>query len=117
VGGSVTQGFFTVKSANKEIKMKLAEKYIEQIRNSNYEKSSQIAAEVVEKLREFQNTIDIGLEKEIQGIRDQVNSILAEKQKGQANVEQKLNQLQQIENNMNEMDSKLDEFITQVTLG
>ena len=86
-------------------------------RNSNYEKSSQIAAEVVEKLREFQNTIDIGLEKEIQGIRDQVNSILAEKQKGQANVEQKLNQLQQIEKNMNEMDSKLDEFITQVTLG
>lgn len=81
-----------------------------------YKQSSEIADSLVEKLRDFQKTIDRGLEKEIQSIRDQVNSVLVEKEKGQANVDEKLNQLQKIEENMNTMETKLDDFISQVTL-
>ncbi|MFO5494635.1 MAG: hypothetical protein ACLBM6_19325, partial [Cuspidothrix sp.] len=57
------------------------------------------------------------LEKEIQSIRDQVNSVLEEKQKGQSNVDQKLQELENIEKQMNQLDSKLDEFIAKIALG
>lgn len=117
MGGGLVQGFFKMKSTNNKVKEAVAKEYIKQIRSSNYEQSCQITDSVVEKLKDFQETIDQGLAKEIQSIRDQVNSILAEKQKGEANVEEKLAQLQLIEKNMNNMDVKLDEFITQVTLG
>lgn len=115
--GGLVQGYFKMKSTNNKVKETVAKEYIKQIRSSNYEQSTQIADLVVQKLQEFKNKIDEGLEKEIQSIRDQVNSVLAEKQKGQTNVEEKLKQLELIEKNMNEMDTKLDDFISQVTLG
>lgn len=117
MGGGLVQGFFKMKSTNNKVKETVAKEYIKQIRNSNYEQSCQIADSVVEKLKDFQQLIDQGLAKEIQSIRDQVSSVLAEKQKGQTNVEEKLQRLQMIEKNMNDMDVKLDEFINQVTLG
>ena len=66
---------------------------------------------------EFQNNIDSGLEKEIQSIRAQMNSVIIEKQKGEVNVNKKIEELEQIESNLNHIDGKLDEFITKVTLG
>lgn len=117
MGGGLVQGIFKMKSTNNKVKQTIAQKYIEQVRNSNYEQSCQIADSVVEKLRNFQATIDKGLEKEIQSIRDQVNSVLTEKEKGEANVQEKLRKLQLIENNMNNTDINLDKFITEVTLG
>jgi hypothetical protein len=68
-------------------------------------------------LCEFQNNIDSGLEKEIQSIRAQMNSVIIEKQKGEVNVNKKIEELEQIESNLNHIDGKLDEFITKVTLG
>lgn len=117
LSGGLAQSFFKMRATNDKVKKEVAKKYIDQIRNSNYEQSCQIADSVVDKLRDFQTKIDQGLGKEIQNIQEQVNSILVEKQKGDANVQEKLRQLENIEQNMNKMDIKLDEFITQVTLG
>ncbi len=122
MGGGLVQGIFKMKGTNKQVKEAVAKEYIKQLRSSNYEQSCQIADSVVEKLKDFQQLIDQGLAKEIQSIRDQRDSILAEKQKGEANVQEELQRLQLIEKNINDMDVKLDEFITdefitQVTLG
>ena len=54
---------------------------------------------------------------ELKNIEDQKNIILIEKKEGEANVQKKLEQLELIEKNMNQMDTKLDQFITEVTLG
>jgi ribosome biogenesis GTPase A len=116
MGGGLVQGIWKMKSTNDKVKQTVAKEYIKQIRNSNYEQSCQIADSVVQKLQEFKIKIDQGLEKEIQSIRDQVNSVLAEKEKGQTNVDQKLQELETIEQKMNQLDSKLDEFIAQVAL-
>ncbi|TVQ45915.1 MAG: GTP-binding protein [Gloeocapsa sp. DLM2.Bin57] len=117
MGGGLVQGLFKMQSTNNKVKEAVAKEYIKQLRNANYEQSSQIADSIVDKLREFQTNIDKGLEKEIQSIRDQVNSVLIEKQKGEANVAQKITELEEIEEQLNQIDSKLDEFITKVTLG
>ncbi|MBE9230125.1 dynamin family protein [Cuspidothrix issatschenkoi LEGE 03284] len=117
MGGGLVQGILKMKATNDQVKQTIAKEYIKQIRSSNYEQSNKIADSVVEKLRDFQNKIDQGLEKEIQSIRDQVNSVLEEKQKGQSNVDQKLQELENIEKQMNQLDSKLDEFIAKIALG
>jgi uncharacterized protein (UPF0335 family) len=98
MGGGLVQGILKMKATNNQVKQTVAKEYIKQIRHSNYQQSDKIAGSVVEKLRDFQNKIDQGLEKEIQSIRDQVNSVLEEKQ-------------------MNQLDSKLDEFIAKIALG
>lgn len=117
MGGGLVQGIWKMKSTNDKVKQTVASEYVKQLRKSNYEQSCQIADSTVKTLSEFKDKIDQGLKKEIQSIRDQVDSVLSEKQKGEANVEEKLKQLEVIENNMNKMDVKLDEFITSVTLG
>lgn len=117
MGGGLVQGILKMKATNNQVKQTVAKEYIKQIRHSNYQQSDKIAGSVVEKLRDFQNKIDQGLEKEIQSIRDQVNSVLEEKQKGQSNVDQKLQELENIEKQMNQLDSKLDEFIAKIALG
>ncbi|MBR8837523.1 MAG: dynamin family protein [Stigonema ocellatum SAG 48.90 = DSM 106950] len=116
LGGGLVHGLIKVNATNDQIKKAFIQKYVEELRQSSYERSDEIANAVAEKLLKFQNAIDEGLGKEIQSVRDQVNSILAEKQKGQANVDQKIRDLASISKDLNAIDSELDALINQVAL-
>lgn len=116
VGGGFVDGLIRVNSTNEQIKKAFAQKYAEHLRQSNAERAAEIANAVAEKLSQLQNAVDMGLAKEIQSVRDQVNSILVEKQKGQANVDQKLRQLDALARSVNALDSDLDELIAQVAM-
>ena len=116
MGGGLVQGIFKMKATNNKVKETITKEYIKQIRGMNYEQSAKMADSVCKKLQEFTQAIDQSLAKEIQNVRDQLESVLAEKQKGEANVEQQLQQLETIENNLNKIDDKLSEFINQVAL-
>ena len=116
VGGGFVDGLIRVNSTNEQIKKAFAQKYAEHLRQSNADRSAEIANAVAEKLSQLQNAVDMGLAKEIQSVRDQVNSILVEKQKGQANVDQKLRQLDALARSVNALDSDLDALIAQVAM-
>ena len=116
MGGGLVQGIFKMKATNNKVKETITKEYIKQIRGMNYEQSVKMADAVCNKLQEFTQPIDRSLAKEIQNVRDQLESVLAEKQKGEANVEQQLQQLETIENNLNKIDDKLSGFINQVAL-
>lgn len=117
MAGGFAQGIFKMKATNNKIKETITKEYIKQIRGMSYERSDTIANSVCEKLQEFVEPIDKSLAKEIQNVKDQLKSVLAEKQKGETNVGQQLQQLDNIEKTMNKIDIKLDEFVTQVTFG
>ncbi|HAA28572.1 MAG TPA: hypothetical protein DCE56_13910 [Cyanobacteria bacterium UBA8553] len=112
LGSGFINGLIKMKATNEQVKKKVSEKYITEIRSSR--QPDKIADAVVAKLLEIQNTVDQGLSREIQSVRSQVESIVAEKRKGQANVDQKIQELTSIYNELNDINSELNELMRQV---
>lgn len=112
--GGLVQGAWKVQSTNDKIKAAVTEKFINQIRTDSYQRADELSNGVVQQIGKIKDAVDQELGQEIQNIRDQVDSILEEKQKGQENVEQKLHELASIRKNLDAIDSELDELITQV---
>ncbi|AFZ28394.1 dynamin family protein (plasmid) [Cylindrospermum stagnale PCC 7417] len=112
--GGIVQGDWKNESTNDEIKKAVTEKFINQICTDTYQRSNELSNAIVQKISKIKDAIDQEFCQEIQNIRDQVDSILKEKQKGQSNVEQKLYELVTIRKILDAIDSELNELITQV---
>ncbi|MEH2167884.1 MAG: dynamin family protein [Nostoc sp.] len=112
--GGLVQGAWKIQSTNDKIKAAVTEKFINQIRTDSFQRADELSNAVVQQIGKIKDAVDQELGQEIQNIRDQVDSILSEKQKGQENVEQKLHELASIRKNLDAIDNELDELITQV---
>ncbi|NJN13009.1 MAG: GTP-binding protein [Richelia sp. RM1_1_1] len=112
--GGIVQGAWKIQSTNDKIKAAVTEKFINQIRTDSYQRADELSNAVVQQIGKIKAAVDQELGQEIQNIRDQVDSILSEKQKGQENVEQKLHELASIRKKLDAIDNELDELITQV---
>jgi DNA polymerase/3'-5' exonuclease PolX len=86
------------------------------MRESVYDKSDEIAKTIATKIGELQEAINEGLGQEIQGLSNQGSSILKEKEAKEFNVQQKLQELKSIEEELNGLESDLDELIIQVAI-
>lgn len=103
--------------ANQRVEQKIKEtisrKFGEELRKSAKEQARKFADDIVLNFSNIQVVVDEGLSKEIQSIREQVDSILQEKQKGQAHVEKKLRELVAISKELETIDSEVDNFISE----
>ena len=115
-GGGVIQGLTSINSTNKKLKEVISQKYAAEIRASAVEQANKLSLAVAQELAKIESAVDQGLSAEIQSVRDQVNSILSEKQKGQSNVDQKLLELDLIAQELNQVDGKLDDLIAQIVV-
>lgn len=116
LSGGLVHALINVNATNDQIKKAIAYKYTEHLRDTISERADEIANAISDRLMQLQNAMDKGLGKEIQSVREQVNSIVAEKQKGQANVEQKLQQLATLRRSLDEIDRELDDTIHEIAL-
>lgn len=116
ISGGIVQAIMRIGKINESIKQKVAEKLADEIRASSYERADEIAAAVATKLSDMRAAVDQGLANEIRGVQQQVESILAEKQKGQANVDRKIRELQVVREQLDAIDGRLDDLIGQVAL-
>jgi GTPase SAR1 family protein len=115
-GGGVIQGLTSTNSTNKKLKEVISQKYAAEIRASAVEQANKLSLAVAQELAKIESAVDQGLSAEIQSVRDQVNSILSEKQKGQSNVDQKLLELDLIAQELNQVDGELDDLIAQIVV-
>lgn len=115
-GGGVIQGFITSKSTSHKVKEEVGKRFAASLRDSAQQRGNDVADAVLVKLREIQDALDQGLGKEIQSVSDQVNSIVSEKQQGQANVDQKLKELSSLTRELDVIDNELDKLIMEVAL-
>lgn len=115
-GGGVIQGLLSTNGTNRKLKEVVSQKYASEVRASAQGQARKLAEAVSQELSKIEETVDNGLEAEIQAVREQVNSILAEKQKGQANVDEKLRELDHLSGGLNEIDSELDDLIAQIVM-
>ncbi|GAB4289517.1 MAG: dynamin family protein [Oscillatoriaceae cyanobacterium] len=112
LGSSSLQAFIKVNGINEKIKQQVGKEYKVQLQASN--QPNEVANAVFAKIKEIEDGVDAGLGNEIQSVRTQVNSILAEKQKGQANVDQKIRELTLLTNQLNAIDGQLNELMREV---
>ncbi|NEU73206.1 GTP-binding protein [Hassallia byssoidea VB512170] len=114
--GGVIQGFLTAKFTSNKIKEEAAKRFAASIRDSAPQRGDKIAEAVVTKLAEIQNSINQGLGQEIQNFREQVDSILEEKQQGQANVDATISELQVLSRELDAIDQELDALVARVAI-
>jgi GTPase SAR1 family protein len=115
-GGGFVQGLWSTKSTNAKIKEEVGKRFAASIRDSAQQRANEVAEAVFAKLSEIQSGVDQGLSREIKGVRDQVTSILTEKQKGQENVDQKIRELNSLRRELDVIDSELDTLIAEVAM-
>ncbi|MEA5601025.1 dynamin family protein [Nostoc sp. UHCC 0252] len=115
-GGGLIQGLLTAKSTSNKIKEEAAKRFAASIRDSAPERGDKIAEAVVIKLTEIKNSINQGLGQEIQKFREQVDSILEEKQQGQASVDAIISELQVLSRELDAIDRELDTLVARVAI-
>ena len=105
-----------LEATNEQIKQQVAIRMASQLQDSRSQRAREVAEEVGKRFMELRNLIDQGLGNEIKTIRDQVNSIRAEKQKGESGVAEEMRQLAEAESELNEIDLRLVEMIEEMAL-
>ncbi|MGK7893673.1 MAG: dynamin family protein [Xenococcus sp. (in: cyanobacteria)] len=99
-----------------KIKEEVGKKFAEELSDATVDIVEKVGSSIAAELNKVKNLVDKGLEAEIESVRQQLNNVLAEKEKGQEEVDQKLNQLDILDNKVNKIDQELDDVISEVAI-
>ena len=100
----------------KDLKTISINEFSSKLKSSVDKQADLVASEIINQLGTIKKTVDQGLTKEIQSIRDQVESVLKEKKKGEASVAQKVRELTEISQALTQLEGELDDLINQLAL-
>ena len=114
--GGFIQGLWSTKSTNQKIKKEVGYRFASSIRDSAQPRGIEVAEVVVAELAKIQDGVNQGLSREIQGVREQVASIKSEKEKGQENVDYKLQELSSLAKKLDVIDNELDKLIMEIAI-
>lgn len=112
---AIIQGKIVKDGFGNKIKEEVGKKFSEQLSESTVDIVDRVSNGVSAEFRKLKSVVDEGLGAEIGNVRQQLNSVMAEKRKGQEEVDKKIQQLDSLELAVNEVDKDLDELIAQVT--
>lgn len=96
--------------AMKKTKDMVSQKIVEQLTATADENSSQISEAICQKLDEIADSISSAIDNEISQTEEQVNSIMAEMEKGKENIEARKLVLNSCETKIKELSTNLDTF-------
>jgi len=109
------QAKFMEGGLGEKIKKQVGQKFAEQFKDSKDEMTNKIVTQIEAELKKIKDSVNQGLGAEIQNIRQQLDTMLAEKKKGQAQVDQKLRELDNLSQSVDKFDKALDELILQIS--
>ena len=113
VGGlaaAVLGGGFRGDAALKELKKNLGDKFVETITGNADQSATETAESVASHLAGVSANISIAIDNEINQTEEQVQSIIAEMQRGQASIEARKQVIDSCENRITELSTELDAF-------
>jgi GTPase Era involved in 16S rRNA processing len=111
---ALIQGKLMEGGLGNRIKEEVGKKFSEQLSSTTVDIVGNVGNGVSAELNKVKNLVDKGLEAEIQNIRQQVKNVLGDKEKGQAEVDKKLKQLDDLAKDVNKIDQELYNLISQV---
>ena len=114
--GAVIQGKLMEGGLSNKIKEEVSKKFSEELSKSTADIVEKVGKGVSAELSKVKDILNDGLGAEIKNIRQQANNALVEKQKGQAEVDKRLKQLDILAQNVNSIDQELDDLISQVAM-
>ena len=101
------------RKVEKQIREKTSSKFVEEINKIRKVSAKQIAKDIIVDLEKIKGAINEGLNQEINNLKDQVATVLSEKEKGETNVAQKLDELEEIAETLKVIDDNLDDLLVQ----
>lgn len=113
---TLVQGILKMTSITKKIRDAVGKEYTDRFREARYQMANTITYSVDKKIQDLQEALDQGLGLEIQNIRDQVNSVIAEKQQGQEKVNQAIRRLEAMPDELDALESAIDALVECVIL-
>jgi len=114
VGAIFLRGFLKVNGINMQIRTAAGKEYTERFRAARPDLANAVTNAVDMKLIDLQDALDQGLGLEIQNIRDQVNSVIAEKQLGQTQVNEAIRRLEALPGELDKLESEIDALVERV---
>lgn len=112
--GGFFQALNVADGVNQKIKEKVKQEYMTTIAYSARENSQEIAKTIASKLEIIEIEANKILSREIKNLTEQMESVLAEKKKGQKNVQEQLKLLETLEKDLASIDSQIDFIITKI---
>ena len=110
-------GLIKLRATNDAIKKKVSAEFVVQLGNNLDKNATAIGNAVAEKLGALLGDVDKGLAREIQDVRQQVESVLREKEKGEQDVAQHAEQLVAVEQELDKIDAGVDDLIVATAIG
>jgi len=111
LGAGTIQGFLSTKTATKKVLQAAADELVCKLREAADETAESLADSIHERTQQIADAIDVGMGKEIQDIRDQVESVLREKRQGEAAVSMRKDLLLTTSRTLGGIQDELNEFI------
>ncbi len=116
LGGSAVQGFLKQGAVTNKIKMGVAKELSAKLRSDAYELGQNMAEKVFQQTADVVNTIDAGLNAEINTRREQVEAVLSELQKGEASVAKRRSELQGISSKVGSIQADVTELLFELAV-
>jgi Dynamin family len=110
--GGFVQGLFKMKGMNAQIKTQVGQKYIEALTNSR--QPQEMAETISTELRKMEDLVNKGFQQEIDSVRTQAESILVDKNQGEAKVQNQLLKLKAVVKALEIIDDDLNELMRDV---
>ncbi len=104
-------GKYSLKRIARQLKEKAAENFRLEVRKHSNEQADKIVKQLDEQLSALKDALETGMERQIAEVREQAESALADHQKGQDEVNNKLEQIETIKTEVNRVNTELDDFI------
>jgi hypothetical protein len=110
-GAGIVQIMIDAKSMTDSMKIKIAAKMAQDLRESADAGAERVAAHVSEQTDKLAQSINAGIGKEIQAVREQVEAVLAAKKEGEERVQAKQRDLATCEAELKRLDAELTDVI------
>ena len=95
-----------------KIKEEASKQFPENIYNSREKQIEDFSTNINNQLIQIKDVVEQGLSKEIQGLKDQVISVLNDKKQGEEYVQQKLEEITTVSNDLNNLEGELDDLMS-----
>jgi GTPase Era involved in 16S rRNA processing len=111
LGAGTIQGLLSVKSATRKLVQAAGDELVRKVRESADTTAESIAESINDRTQEIASLINSGMEREIQDIRDQVESVLREKRQGETAVAARKDELVETSRALGGIQKDLNELV------
>ena len=98
-------------NVEKTIREKVTSEFQSKLREEGSNQAQHIADKMDERLSELEENLNKGMERQIGEIKEQMDAVLEDKVKGEAEVQNKLNQIENIREELRTIDYDVDNFL------